>query len=70
VAGGRLAHEPQPLLALAAVDRGEREEGLRLVREATARNPGWHALLDRLPPHIAPSAPAVLAALAPPADGG
>ncbi len=55
---------------LAAVDRGEREEGLRLVREATARNPGWRALLDRLPPHIAPSAPAVLAALAPPADGG
>jgi uncharacterized Ntn-hydrolase superfamily protein len=48
---------------LAAADRGDDAEALRLVRAAVARNPRWPQLLAQLPEHLAPSAARVLAAL-------
>jgi uncharacterized Ntn-hydrolase superfamily protein len=51
---------------LGAAQRGDMDTALAQVRGAIAIHPGWHELLRRLSPELAPSAPAVLAAL----DGG
>ena len=48
---------------LAAAQAGEMELALERVRNAIEANPGWAELLPRLPEEIAPSAPAVIAAL-------
>jgi uncharacterized Ntn-hydrolase superfamily protein len=42
---------------------GNLEAGVQLVREAIAHHAGWRDLLERLPPEVAPSAPAVRARL-------
>jgi hypothetical protein len=39
------------------------EAGVEQVRMAIAVHPGWRELLGRLPPEMAPAAPAVLEAL-------
>jgi len=65
-AAAALAPEADELLfwaGLAAAERGDDEEALRLVRAAAERHAGWVQLLEQLPPHIAPSAPRVRAAL-------
>jgi uncharacterized Ntn-hydrolase superfamily protein len=67
-AAAALAPDADELLfwaGLAAADRGDDEEALRLVRAAAARHPGWLQLLDQLPPHIAPSAARVRSAVGP-----
>jgi hypothetical protein len=43
---------------------GELEEGVRLVREAIAAQPGWLELLGRLTPESAPAVEQVRARLA------
>jgi uncharacterized Ntn-hydrolase superfamily protein len=48
---------------LAAVQRGDREDGVDRVRRAIVQNPGLGTLLDRLTDDIAPSAADVRAAL-------
>ena len=50
---------------LSAWDRGERDEALRLVREAIAINPRWRPSLDQLPASVAPAAADVRDALGP-----
>ncbi len=45
---------------LGAAQAGDLEAALDHVRAALAINPAWHELLRRLPPTVAPSAPAVL----------
>jgi uncharacterized Ntn-hydrolase superfamily protein len=62
----RLAPDNAELLfwaGLAAVQRGERDEGLDRVRRAIAANPGLGVLLDRLGEDIAPGVADVRAAL-------
>src|SRR5256885_1970213 len=57
-----LAPENDELLfwaGLAAVQNGQRDEGLRRVRTAMEANPGWRDLLPRIGPEVAPSAVAV-----------
>ncbi len=49
--------------ALGAAQLGDMDTALAQVRSAIAVHPGWHELLRRLSPELAPSAPAVLAAL-------
>jgi uncharacterized Ntn-hydrolase superfamily protein len=56
-------HELLFWAGLAAAQAGDLPAGLDRVRAATALQPGWRALLDRLSPEIAPSAAAVRAAL-------
>jgi uncharacterized Ntn-hydrolase superfamily protein len=48
---------------LAAVQQGDREPGLDMVRRAIAANDGWREILPRLSDDIAPSAAEVRAAL-------
>src|SRR3954465_4199024 len=48
---------------LAAVQQGDREPGLDMVRRAIAANDGWRAILPRLSDDIAPSAAEVRGAL-------
>jgi uncharacterized Ntn-hydrolase superfamily protein len=48
---------------LGAAQLGDMGTALAHVRAAIAVHPGWHELLRRLSPELAPSAPAVLAAL-------
>lgn len=48
---------------LAAASDGDMPTALTRVREAIALHPGWHDLLGRLEPDVAPSAAAVLEAL-------
>jgi uncharacterized Ntn-hydrolase superfamily protein len=57
------SHELLFWSGLAAAQGGDMETALRRVREAIAMQPGWAELLERLQPDIAPSAPAVSAAL-------
>jgi uncharacterized Ntn-hydrolase superfamily protein len=57
------SHELLFWSGLAAAQGGDMETALRRVREAIALQPGWSELLERLQPDIAPSAPAVRAAL-------
>jgi uncharacterized Ntn-hydrolase superfamily protein len=67
-AAAALAPDADELLfwaGLAAADRGDDEEGLRLVRRAAAVHRGWLQLLDQLPPHIAPSAARLRSAIGP-----
>ncbi len=45
---------------LGAAQGGDIEAGLDHIRAALAVNPDWHEVLRRLPPGVAPSAPAVL----------
>jgi uncharacterized Ntn-hydrolase superfamily protein len=61
------SHELLFWSGLAAAQGGDMETAVRRVREAIAMQPGWAELLERLQPDIAPSAPAVRAALR---DGG
>jgi uncharacterized Ntn-hydrolase superfamily protein len=61
------SHELLFWSGLAAAQGGDMDTALRRVREAIALQPGWAELLERLQPDIAPSAPAVRAALR---DGG
>jgi uncharacterized Ntn-hydrolase superfamily protein len=56
-------HELLFWAGLAAFQEGNESEGLARIREAIARQPGWHDLLSRLPPDLAPSAAAVLSTL-------
>jgi uncharacterized Ntn-hydrolase superfamily protein len=65
-AAAALAPENHELLfwaGLAEFDHGDREAGLDQVRRAIGMQPGWHGLLSRLSPDIAPAAASVLAAL-------
>jgi uncharacterized Ntn-hydrolase superfamily protein len=48
---------------LAAVQQGDREPGLEMVRRAISANDGWRTILPRLSDDIAPSAAEVRAAL-------
>jgi uncharacterized Ntn-hydrolase superfamily protein len=57
------SHELLFWSGLAAAQGGDMDTALRRVREAIALQPGWAELLERLQPDIAPSAPAVRAAL-------
>jgi uncharacterized Ntn-hydrolase superfamily protein len=61
------SHELLFWSGLAAAQGGDMDTALRRIREAIALQPGWAELLERLQPDIAPSAPAVRAALH---DGG
>jgi uncharacterized Ntn-hydrolase superfamily protein len=56
-------HELLFWAGLAAAQAGDLPTALERVREAIRLQPGWRELLERLGPEIAPSAPAVLAAL-------
>jgi uncharacterized Ntn-hydrolase superfamily protein len=56
-------HELLFWAGLAEFDHGDRERGLQQVRAAIALQPGWHGLLSRLEPDVAPAAAAVLDAL-------
>jgi uncharacterized Ntn-hydrolase superfamily protein len=56
-------HELLFWAGLAEFEHGERDAGLAQVRRAIDLQPGWHALLGRLEPEVAPAAAAVLAAL-------
>jgi uncharacterized Ntn-hydrolase superfamily protein len=56
-------HELLFWAGLAAAQAGDLTTALDRVREAIRLQPGWRELLERLEPEIAPSAPAVLAAL-------
>lgn len=56
-------HELLFWAGLAEFDHGDREAGLAQVRRAIALQPGWHRLLSRLEPDVAPAAARVLAAL-------
>jgi uncharacterized Ntn-hydrolase superfamily protein len=63
---GELAPDSHELLfwsGLAAARGGDMRTALQRVRRAIDIQPGWAELLDRLEPEIAPSAPAVRAAL-------
>jgi uncharacterized Ntn-hydrolase superfamily protein len=65
-AAAALAPDNHELLfwaGLAEFDHGDRETGLAQVRKAIALQPGWHGLLSRLEPEVAPAAARVLAAL-------
>jgi uncharacterized Ntn-hydrolase superfamily protein len=57
------SHELRFWAGLGAAQAGEIDRGLVDVREAIAMQPGWRALLERLPAEVAPSAAAVLARL-------
>jgi uncharacterized Ntn-hydrolase superfamily protein len=57
------SHELLFWSGLAAAQGGDMDTALRRIREAIALQPGWAELLERLQPDIAPSAPAVRAAL-------
>jgi uncharacterized Ntn-hydrolase superfamily protein len=48
---------------LSAAQAGELDDGVADVRAAIASRPQWRELLERLPPTLAPAAPAVLRAL-------
>ena len=65
-----LAPEADELLFWAGLGVAARDlrEGLELVRRAVFVKPSWLTLLERLPPELAPTAPAVLRALS--SDGG
>ena len=56
-------HELLFWAGLAAAQSGDLPTALERVREAIRLQPGWHELLGRLDAHIAPGAPALLAAL-------
>jgi uncharacterized Ntn-hydrolase superfamily protein len=56
-------HELLFWAGLATFSEGDEEGGLARVREAIALQPGWRALLGRLPPEVAPAAADVRAAL-------
>jgi uncharacterized Ntn-hydrolase superfamily protein len=56
-------HELLFWAGLGAVQTGELERGLGLVREAIAMQPGWSLLLPRLSAEVAPAAPTVCAHL-------
>lgn len=67
-AAGALAPDNHELMfwsGLGAAQRGDLRHGVSLVRRAIELQPGWEELLGRLPPEVAPSAAAVLAALHP-----
>jgi uncharacterized Ntn-hydrolase superfamily protein len=57
-------HELQFWAGLGAAQGGDLDRGVADVRAAIALQPGWRALLERLPADVAPSAAAVLARLA------
>jgi uncharacterized Ntn-hydrolase superfamily protein len=57
-------HELQFWAGLGAAQGGDVDRGVAAVRAAIALQPGWRALLERLPADVAPSAAAVLARLA------
>ena len=63
-----LAPEADELVFWAGLGVAARDldEGLALVRSAIAVKPSWRTLLERLPTELAPTAPAVLAALSRP----
>lgn len=56
-------HELQLWAGLGAAQGGDLDRGAREVQAAIAAHPPWRDLLERLPPEVAPSAPAVLARL-------
>jgi uncharacterized Ntn-hydrolase superfamily protein len=56
-------HELLFWAGLAEFDHGDRDRGLQQVRKAISMQPGWHGLLSRLEPDVAPAAAAVLDAL-------
>jgi uncharacterized Ntn-hydrolase superfamily protein len=56
-------HELLFWAGMAEFGHGDREGGLAQVRRAIELQPGWHELLGRLEPEVAPEAAAVLAAL-------
>jgi uncharacterized Ntn-hydrolase superfamily protein len=56
-------HELLFWAGLGAAQEGDLDTGVRYVRRAIERQPGWAELLPRLPAEFAPSAPAVLARL-------
>jgi uncharacterized Ntn-hydrolase superfamily protein len=56
-------HELRFWAGLGAAQAGDLDTGVAQVLKAIEQHPGWRELLGRLPADIAPSAPAVLAAL-------
>jgi uncharacterized Ntn-hydrolase superfamily protein len=56
-------HELLFWAGIAEFAHGDREAGLTQVRRAIELQPGWHELLGRISPEVAPDAAAVLAAL-------
>jgi uncharacterized Ntn-hydrolase superfamily protein len=63
---GELAPENHELMfwaGLGAAQAGDLDTGVAQVLAAIEQHPGWRDLLGRLPTDVAPSAPAVLAAL-------
>jgi uncharacterized Ntn-hydrolase superfamily protein len=65
-AAAALAPDNHELLfwaGLAEFDHGDRATGLAQVRRAIDLQPGWHGLLSRLEPEVAPAAARVLAVL-------
>ncbi len=58
-------HELLFWAGLGAAQNGELDTAVDWVRRAIAMHPGWELLLRRLPPELAPSAPAVLERLDP-----
>ncbi len=56
-------HELLFWAGLGAAQTGDLDTGVRRVRAAIEAHPPWRELLERLPPELAPSAPAVLARL-------
>jgi uncharacterized Ntn-hydrolase superfamily protein len=62
-AGGQESDELRFWAGLGASQVGELDGALSHVRAAAEIHPGWRELLARLPPELAPAAPAVLARL-------
>lgn len=56
-------HELRLWAGLGAAQGGDLDLGVREVQAAIDAHPPWRDLLERLPRHVAPSAPAVLARL-------
>jgi uncharacterized Ntn-hydrolase superfamily protein len=63
------SHELLFWAALGAAQAGDMQTAVAGVREAISRQPGWLAMLARLPPELAPSAAAVLARIQDHDDG-
>ncbi|HYB26846.1 MAG TPA: DUF1028 domain-containing protein [Solirubrobacteraceae bacterium] len=56
-------HELMVWAGLGLAQVGDLDAGVASVRSAIARHPAWLDLLARLPPEVAPSAPAILSRL-------
>ena len=57
-------HELRFWAGLGAAQAGDLDAGLTHIRAAIEMHPNWRELLGRLPPEVAPAAPALLARLA------